>query len=228
MLSLVVAVTTQQPDSPLSKVLAAGPAPGAGDGLHGAQAVSGAALSAISPSALSDGSVPTAARLGVRRPSQMKTPRRGRRRRQEGPTQKLLLGAGLTQPGRPSEGLCRGRRDRTQRRPCGFCRGANTAARLLPALAPRGWAGGPREGGFAEGTATPTPSSPPTIRAREEGGRTARGPRKAGAPRRAAVLQSEPFRLLSRENGEERREDPENNRVQIRREKERKEKHHTR
>ena len=199
-------------------------------GLHCGQAVNRAALSAISPSALSDGSVPTAARLGVRRPSQMKTPRRGRRKRQEGPTQKLISGAGPTQPGQPSEGLCRGRRDRTQRAGPAASVGAPTpppACYLhpLPQLGRRPSAKG---ASFAQRTATPTPSSPPTIRAREEGGGTARGPRKAGAPRRTAILQGEPFHLLSRKNGEEGREDPENNRVQIRREKERKAPHEVR
>ena len=118
-------------------------------GLHCGQAVNRAALSAISPSALSDGSVPTAARLGVRRPSQMKTPRRGRRKRQEGPTQKLISGAGPTQPGQPSEGLCRGRRDRTQRAGPAASVGAPTpppACYLhpLPAAGPEAL----REGGF--------------------------------------------------------------------------------
>lgn len=42
------------------------------------------------------------------------------------------------------------------------------------------------------------------------------------------VLQGEPFHLLSWKNGEEGREDPENNCVQIRREKERKAPHEVR
>lgn len=146
-----------------------------------------------------------------------------------GPHAEADLGCRPDAAGQPSEGLCRGRRRQGPARwPCGFCRGASTGR--LPA--PRSWAGGPGEGGFAQRTATPTPSSPPTIRAPEEGGGIARGPRKAG-PQGALrfllrVLQGEPFHLLSWKNGEEGREDPENNCVQIRREKERKAPHEVR
>lgn len=49
-------VTTRPPDSPLSKVLATGPAPGAGNGSPLRVGGERAALGAISPSAVSDGS----------------------------------------------------------------------------------------------------------------------------------------------------------------------------
>lgn len=99
----------------------------------------------------------------------------------------------------------------------------------LPAAGPEALG----EGGFAQRTATPTPSSPPTIRAPERGRWHFTGPQEGRGPKAhcdscSGVLQGGPFHLLSWKNGEEGREDPENDCVQIRREKERKAPHEVR
>lgn len=149
--------------------------------------------------------------------------------------QKLALDAGLRKCWPTSEGLCRGyQRHDPAHWPCSSdghvasVEGANASRR--PANCTRSLQLGGRalhEGGFAPRTPTPTPElSSNNQSPRKRAVALHRAPGRHG-PQGAlrfllGGLQSEPSNLLSWKKGEEGREDLRNNRVPVRREKERK------